>query len=448
MIEQFKAHIDQNFPDLEDKHLGIAISGGLDSTVLAHLMRSTGHQISLIHVNFNLRGKESDGDQRFLEVLAKNWNIKILIKSADTKVFAAQNKMSTQMAARKIRYDYFQNLVDQKSVDVVLTAHHLDDQLETFLINLGRGTGLKGLTGIPKRNGSIIRPLLPFTRDQILDYATENQIEWREDSSNSFNDYTRNGLRNKVIPELKKQLLFLMNNFKDSLDYLEDAQSVVELEVSRFRESGTNKKCTTKKKSDSILTIDIQKLKNTIKPQFYLFELLRETQIDSKEAYKLLNSESGKLIQSDTHVLLKDRNEMILKHRSETKKVAIQIDDFIPSLKIIDRQLNMAYFDVIDWKATIAKHGSKNALLLDADSVEFPMNIRNWQEGDKMNPLGMRGSQKISDVLINHKIPLIDKENFLVLENKGNILWLIGLKASKHHKITSTTTRMLKIWLD
>ena len=456
MIEVFKNHIKDYFSEQMNAKIGLAISGGLDSVVLAHLLKAAGADLTFIHVNFNLRGTESDDDEKFVRDLATSWNIEFHSKSLETKQYAQDHKLSTQMAARALRYAFFKELVHNKAVDFVATAHHLDDQLETFLINLGRGSGLQGLTGIPRINDYVFRPLLPFTREQILSFAKSQKIDWREDSSNASKDYQRNALRHEVIPGLKKHVPKFMGNFQDSLRYLDSANNLVELELSRFRavperrslsgvEASRSESVTTQENGHQYL--NISELKNYPETQIFLHYLLRETGLSAKEAIKLLNSESGKRLNSSSHVLLRDREHLILSEKPKNDLVEITVDEVGTYDLTSGQHLEVGLFKTADWKKTIAEESAPNVLLLDADLVSFPFHLRSWKKGDKINPLGMRGYQKVSDILINHKIPLIDKENFLVLKSGDEVLWLAGLKTSNMFKITPSTTQILKFRL-
>ncbi len=440
MIEIFKRNIKDHFSKQMNAKIGLAISGGLDSVVLAHLLKATGVDLAFIHVNFNLRGTESDGDESFVKDLAKSWNVEFHSKTVKTKQYARCHKLSTQMAAREVRYDFFKDLVHRNVVDFVATAHHLDDQLETFLINLDRGSGLQGLTGIPRTNEHIFRPLLPFSREQIQDFARSQNIDWREDSSNASKDYQRNALRHEVIPILKKHSPHLLDNFQESLLHLNSANNLVELELSRFRESVTTQK-------NGHQYINVSELKKYPETQTFLHYLLGETGLSAKEAINLLNSESGKSLTSGSHVLLKDREFLILSEKPEKDPVDVNIDE-VRTYELTNGQfLEVNSFKIENWEKTIAEESAPSVLLLDAEEVSFPFQLRTWQNGDKINPLGMSGYQKVSDILINHKIPLIAKENFLVLKSGDEVLWLAGLKTSNKFKITPTTTQILKFRL-
>ncbi len=227
MLNKFQNHINANFSFLQDKKLIVATSGGMDSMVLVHLFQKFNLNFALAHCNFQLRGAESDGDENFVKDYAKHNNITFFVTKFDTKNYSEENKLSTQVAARNLRYNWFNELLVSEKFDFVATAHHLDDQVETFLINFSRGTGLDGLTGIPSQNGNIIRPMLPFSRKEIENYVSENKLQWREDSSNTSDKYLRNKIRHHVIPVFKEINESFLQSFQNTLDHLNQEQSLV-----------------------------------------------------------------------------------------------------------------------------------------------------------------------------------------------------------------------------
>ena len=228
MLEKLKNHIVRNFSFLEQKKLFLAVSGGLDSMVLLHLFQQLDYEIAVLHCNFQLRGLESFDDQNFVAEYTNTNQIPFLLTQFDTSAFAKDYKLSTQVAARELRYSWFYEQLEEHKFDYILTAHHANDDLETFLINLSRGTGLDGLTGIPAQNDKIIRPLLPFSRQEIENYAKENTIEWREDSSNASDKYVRNKIRHHLVPILKELNFEFISSFRKTQNYLQEAQAMVE----------------------------------------------------------------------------------------------------------------------------------------------------------------------------------------------------------------------------
>jgi tRNA(Ile)-lysidine synthase len=441
MLAAFKNHISTHFPELFSVPIAIAISGGKDSTVLAHLLDQLDIKFDLIHCNFNLRGAESDADQIFVEGLANQWDCKLYIESFETEKMALSRGISIQMAARDLRYKAFESIAASHQIKQVLVAHHLDDQLETFLINLGRGAGLHGLTGIRERNGIIARPLLVFNSGQISDFALENKINWREDSSNSTTKYVRNQLRQEVIPLLHEALPHLKGNFCNTLNYLEDSELLLDVEVARFRESGT-------KTILGNLEISIEKLKATVKPEAYLFELLKEHHFNLPDALELLDADNGKSIPSGSRRLTKEREVLVLSRVADRNPIDTKIHQSMETVKFDGHQLEFKTIAVDDPLTYVKSTNSNNKIFLDAEGLTYPFVVRNWQHGDRMQPYGMKGSKLISDLLTDHKIPSLEREKAVVLTSGSTILWLVGIRASKHHKITSITKSIIEITSD
>ena len=267
MLQKFKEHINSDFPFLRGKKLLIAISGGLDSVVLRNLLSSLNFDISLAHCNFQLREKASDLDEEFVVNLSQKSSNQIFIKKFNTEEYCKENKLSTQIAARELRYNWFKELVKEHQFNYILTAHHADDNLETFLINLTRGSGLEGFTGIPKMNENIVRPLLPFSRDEILEYAKENTIEWREDASNASTKYVRNKIRHQVIPILKEINPSLLSSFEKTIKNLQESQQIVDDKI----EEVSLKIIETE---NNISKINIDKIQQLSNPKAYLYQFL------------------------------------------------------------------------------------------------------------------------------------------------------------------------------
>ncbi|MFT7083555.1 MAG: tRNA(Ile)-lysidine synthase [Nonlabens sp.] len=438
MLAAFQRHIKSHFPELFSAPVAIAISGGKDSTVLAHLLAQLDIKFDLIHCNFNLRGTESEEDQFFVEHLAQHFDAAFHLESFETEQVAQSRGISIQMAARALRYEAFDSIAAQQNYSSILVAHHLDDQLETFLINLGRGAGLHGLTGIRARNGVIARPLLPFSRDQISEFATENDISWREDSSNSATKYLRNELRHDVIPLLHKALPHLKTNFSNTLHHLKGSELLLDTAVARFRESGTNT-------NSGLLEIHIASLKATVHPEAYLYELLKEYHFNLPDAMVLLEAENGKNIRSGTKILTKERDVLILSTTATSEAIYIEIDQRSRTIAMQDVKLELKTLVSEDALGYLKSLNLTDKILLDTNKIKWPLILRTWKHGDRMMPYGMQGSKLISDLLTDHKIPSLEREKVVVLISGSNIIWLVGIRASKHHKITSKTTSIIEI---
>lgn len=435
MLSQLQDHINSKFSFLKKRKLLIAISGGIDSVVLTHLCYKMGLNIALAHCNFNLRGKESDADEDYVLQLAEDLDLEVFIENFDTKAFAEDEKLNIQMAARTLRYHWFSELSEQLGFDYILTAHHADDNLETFFINLSRGTGLDGLLGIPEVNGNVIRPLLPFSGADIEIYAKENNLKWREDSSNASNKYVRNKLRHDVIPVLKEMNPQFLQNFAMTQGFLKGSKCIVEDKISDVFNH------VTKQIDEDTFSLNIQEVKKLSQPKAYLYELLKDFGfIEWEDVLNLLDAQSGKYIKTDTHRLIKDRDCLLLSliQTDDSQTVHISEND-----KINETPLGTLYFD----EADAILETAKTVIYVDKETLQFPLTIRKWEEGDTIFPLGMTGKKKLSKYFKDEKFSMLDKENMWLLCSSNMIVWVIGNRADNRFRITENTTQILKIEL-
>jgi tRNA(Ile)-lysidine synthase len=431
MLTKFQHHIEQNFPQLKDKKLLLAVSGGVDSMVLLDLFYKLRFDICVVHCNFQLRGKESDADEMLVREICQDKYIPYFIESFDTLEFAKENKLSIQLAARKLRYDWFQEIISL-GFDYVLTAHHLDDNVETFLINFTRGTGLEGLTGIPVQNENIIRPLLPFSRDEIENYAKENKIQWREDSSNASDKYFRNKLRHNIVPTLKELNSGFLDSFQNTLHHLQQAESLVNDASKLVFEKVVKEK-------GNQLEIHLKPLLEFQNYKAYLFQWLKSYGFSAwNDIYDLVNAQSGKQVFSETHVLLKDREKLILSERNSINKSEVFIIESIESKVNIPLKLIFSRFSG-------GKNVNANCIFVDEDKIKFPLTIRKWQEGDYFYPAGMNGKKKLSKYFKDEKYSLLDKENQWLLCSEDQIIWVIGKRADQRFIATERTQQIIKI---
>lgn len=436
MLAKLQKHIAHDFPFLEQKKLFLAVSGGLDSMVLVHLFQQLDFEIAILHCNFQLRGLESFGDQNFIQNYAQENNISIFITQFDTTAFSKDYKLSTQVAARELRYSWFYEQLEANNFDYLLTAHHADDTIETFLINLTRGTGLEGLTGIPKQNDKVIRPLLCFTRQEIEHYAKENKIEWREDSSNASDKYLRNKIRHHLIPIFKELNPNFMDSFQNTQNYLQDAQMLVEdASIMVYQQVA--------KQEEEAIFFDLNQLKKLPNYKSYLYQWLNEFGFTAwDDIYDLVDSQSGKQVFSAEFRLLKDRDFLILSPlHTIDEEAEYNIDS---SQNQINIPLNLSFSKVTDISI-----GSNTTIFVDEDTLQFPLVLRHWKEGDSFQPFGMNGkSKKVSKLFKDEKLSLIDKENVWLLCSGTKIVWIIGMRQDDRFRITNTTKKLLKIQLE
>ncbi|QNM84707.1 tRNA lysidine(34) synthetase TilS [Polaribacter pectinis] len=434
MLQKFKKHIAVNFPFLEGKKLLIAISGGVDSVVLTHLFSELNFDISLAHCNFKLREKESDLDEEFVIKLSQKTSNQIFTIIFNTDKFAKKNKLSTQIAARDLRYKWFKELVETHNFDYVLTAHHADDNLETFLINLTRGSGLDGFTGIPSVNGNIVRPLLAFSREEIINFATENNIEWREDKSNASTKYTRNKIRHQILPVLKEINPSLLETFSNTIENLKESAQIIEDRIEEI-----SKKIISKK--NEILRFDIIKIQQLSNPKAYLYQLLKKYHFTEwNDIYNLLSSQSGKQIISETHRLLKDRDFLLLSKRdfSTSPKITFKIEK--NTLEITE-PLHLS-FKRVNEKSI----GNKQIIYVSKELLEFPLIVRKWENGDYFFPAGMQGKKKLSKYFKDEKLSLLEKEQTWLLCNaKNEIIWVIGKRQDNRFLVQDTSKEIVKV---
>lgn len=436
MLEKFKNHMLQNFPFLEDKKLFLAVSGGLDSMVLLHLFQQLPYEIAVLHCNFQLRGVESFGDQNFVSEYTNQNTIPFFFTQFDTIAFAKDYKLSTQVAARELRYSWFYEQLEIQNFDYILTAHHADDNLETFLINLSRGTGLDGLTGIPAQNDKIIRPLLPFTRQEIEVYAKEKNLQWREDSSNASDKYLRNKIRHTLIPILKELNENFISSFQKTQNYLQEAQTLVEDASIMVYQQVVRQK-------ESEIHFDLKKLVQLPNYKSYLYQWLHEFGFTAwEDIYDLVECQSGKQVFSAGFRLLKNRDFLILSPlHSEKESVEFLINEDQQKINI---PLNLSFCKVAD----INKDSNKT-IFVDANKIQFPLVLRHWNQGDLFQPFGMSGqSKKVSKLFKDEKLSLIEKENVWLLCSNNQIVWVIGIRQDERFRIENTTKNILKIQLE
>lgn len=436
MHNAFAKHINQNFNFLIERKLLIAISGGLDSVVLTHLCHQLKLNITLAHCNFNLRGVESNADENFVIQLAEGLNLEVFIESFNTEEYAEKHKLSIQMAARELRYSWFEKLSEQLQFDFILTAHHADDNLETFLINLSRGTGLTGLTGIPEVNNSIVRPLLSFSRDAIENYAKENKLIWREDSSNASTKYMRNKLRHDVIPVLKEINPKLLQNFSKTIDNLKESNHIIADNVTSFYEDVISVS-----DDEKTVSLNINKIKSVKNPKAYLYEFLKLKGFTQwNDIVDLLNAQSGKQVFSSTHRLIKNREFLLLSEINNEKSEIISIHKDIT-------EINGSFGKLIFDEGSFNSEKKESSILVDKEKLKFPLILRKWEEGDVFYPLGMTGKKKLSKYFKDEKLSLLDKESTWLLCSGEDIVWVVSRRADNRFRATESSKHILKIEL-
>lgn len=403
--------------------------------VMLHLFRQAGFDVGVAHCNFQLRGDDSLADEALVAQVCATQDIPFYHKRFDTGAYAVATGLSIQMAARQLRYDFFDTLLKTHGYVYLATAHHLNDVLETTLLNLVKGTGMEGLQGVPVKNGSIIRPLLFATKETLTEYAALHKLQWREDVSNASEDYQRNFIRHQVIPRLKELNPALENTYRSTNERITAGVQFAR----NYIDSVAAEAVTT---SGNSISIRKKELDSTASPAVMLWELIKDKGFNFGQCREIVAAhQPGKKISSSTHELFTDRGAYILQRKDHTQVADVTIEARVPMVSNGHGEL---HFDVLT-RAQFTL--SKDPLLaqLDLDKITYPLVWRTWQHGDSFVPLGMQHSKKLSDFLIDLKIPLPAKEKITVLESAGVIVWVVGLRMHDHYKITAGTSRILSV---
>ncbi|MCC6286878.1 MAG: tRNA lysidine(34) synthetase TilS [Chitinophagaceae bacterium] len=445
LLNRFKEYVTEQQLFVPDDSLLIAVSGGVDSIALCELCYLAGYTFTMAHCNFQLREAESDRDEEFVIEIARKYGVRILTKKFETLSFAASQKCSIQVAARKLRYEWFNEILEtrkklnenQLTPRYILTAHHANDNTETVLMNLFKCTGISGMRGILPKANNIVRPLLFAHKQSIIDFAQQRALSYREDSSNTSDKYSRNYIRHHVIPAIEAAYPHASSNINNTIPHLRDAEILYNQAIEFHK-----KKLIEYKSGEA--SIPILKLSKASPLKTIIFEIAKEygfTPAQTDEIVKLMHSETGKYITSATHRILKNRNRLIIS--------SLQPD--LPGLILIEKQDELALFQ--NGKITVAAREMKpgkispdlNTANLDAHYISFPLLIRKWKQGDYFYPLGMPKKKKIARFLIDKKLSLSDKEKIWVVESNKKILWVINHRIDDRFKITDKTKKILQI---
>ena len=454
-LETFKAYWDKAFPDVSIRrsHFLLAVSGGVDSIVLAHLMHEVKAECTVAHVNFQLRGEESLRDELFVENFAMHLQMPFKVYHSETKAYADSNKMGIQQAAREIRYEWFSNLLleltiqenesDKPKQVILLTAHHEDDNVETILMQLFRGTGLHGLTGIPTRrndNLNLARPLLSFSKSEILAYANANGLSFVEDSSNEKNDYTRNLIRNTLLPEIAAVFPMVSKNIITTSKRLKESEQIVTEAINSFWNKGLKNK-------KGILTIPISYWNKVIGNDTYTYALITKygfSQNQIEEIYKLLIAKQGAFITSATHKLIKWADQILIVN-SINEKEYFPINEEILELGFLKTLNGSLNFEIISNIPTFEINPNPKFAFLDADKIQWPLLIRTAEMNDYFYPLGLRKKKKLNHFLASLKLSPPDKSKISVIYSGEKLVWVVGHRIDDRFKITNNTKKVLKI---
>ena len=437
MLEEFRNYIEENdLLKLSDRIL-LAVSGGIDSMVMSHLFLSIDAKIGIAHCNFNLRGPESDEDEAFVRRFALSHNIEFFSENFDTIGFATEKGISIQMAARELRYRWFEEIRLKNNFSCISVAHNLNDNVETFLLNLTRGSGIAGLTGMKPKHNSLIRPLLFASRNSIVEYSKLNSVDYREDRSNAETKYKRNKIRHVIVPLFKEINPSFETTIIETAERLNEINEIISGHISGIRDKVSNI-------SNNSICFKICTLQGLSPMHTLLYELFRpygigKGQLD--DLVNLINGKTGSQLITPDYRLVKNRKELVVSKKetdSETCFEILRVKDFIK------------FPDYISARIKKINEGFKipatsNIACLDADKISFPMIIRKWKYGDSFYPLGMNQKKKLSDYFIDNKYSVFEKDYCWILESAGKIVWIINDRIDNRYRITHSTKKALII---
>lgn len=414
----------------------LAVSGGVDSVVLCELCHQAGFDFAIAHCNFQLRGEESDRDELFVKELGKKYDKKVFIKKFDTDEYAFQNRVSVQVAARELRYSWFYELLE-KAPDYLLTAHHADDTIETVLMNFFKGTGIAGLRGILPKQGKIVRPLLPFTKEELIAFANEHNLQWVEDSSNESDKYSRNYFRHQVIPLIQKLYPAATTNLLDNIKRFADTEQLYHQAINQHKKNLLEI-------NGNEVHIPVLKLQQSVPLQTIVYEIIKEYRFSpqqAEEVIRLLKSESGKYVQSATHRIIRNRKWLIIAPIATEQADTILIEEQTPFIQTTGFRLDFSQYETKNYKPQTANSIAQ----LDVQQIRFPILLRRWKPGDYFYPLGMKKKKKLSRFFIDQKLSKTEKENCWVLESEKRIIWVVGYRIDERCKVTEQSRSILEI---
>ena len=440
LIDKFQEYVTREALFTRQDKILLTVSGGVDSMVLMSLCVNSGYTVGVAHCNFSLRGRESDEDEILVQEHARRYGIECHNRRFDTLGEMELTGESMEMAARRLRYTWFHELCEEHGYTVIAVAHHIDDSIETFFINLMRGTGLRGLTGIHQQVGRVVRPLMFASRKEILEYALHKHIHYREDSSNKSTKYLRNKIRLGLTPrirEISPRFPFIMSR---NIERLMAAQRFIDGAINNIYTDAVSEQ-------DGIITIDISHIKDSESRDFVIYEIL-----SSRFGFKgdvvdglckaLQNDTTGRRFYSRTHVAYADRGNIVISAISDEDNCLISVQQGQQRAYCSNAVL---YFEVVDVDNLPTYNVADNIALLDADKVEYPLTLRRWSEGDTFIPFGMAGRKKVSDFLIDGKVSMAEKGRQFVLLVGEEIAWLVGRRIADPYRITDKTERVLRI---
>ncbi len=437
ILERFNDFVSANHLLQKDQPVLAAVSGGVDSVVLCMLLLKSGFKFGIAHCNFKLRGKDSDDDQRFVETLAAELKAPFFAAEFDTRQYAAEKGVSIEMAARELRYQWLEEIRKANGCHKTATAHHRDDSIETVLLNLVKGTGISGLHGIMPKRGKIIRPMLSFSKEEILDFAKNNNLEYRQDHTNLESVYQRNILRNKVIPELKSINPNFLETFSGNIEKFRDAEAIYKYGLELLK-----KKMTEKRGEEWYMPV--KKLLMHEAGKTVLYEILKDFGFGEKQVAQIhegLSGDPGKQYFSDNFRIIKDRDFLIIANKAEENSGLVMIEQIRKPVKLSDGELKFHLMP----GSKFNEDSREDTAYVDYSKLQFPLTLRRWKTGDYFYPLGLDKKKKLSDFFTDIKLSVLEKEKAWVLLTGEKIVWVVGRRIDERFKVTERTRETLKM---
>ncbi len=441
LLSSFQSFLEEQCGASKKNKFLLAVSGGLDSVFMTHLFFQCQYSFAIAHCNFNLRGEESNEDEKFVNELANKYDVKIFTQHFDTLKVAEQENISIQMAARNLRYAWFEKLRAENNFDFIATAHHQEDSTETVLLNIIRGKGLEGLKGVPIKNNFVIRPVLFATRKEITEYASENNLKWREDSSNQTTDYQRNFIRHKIIPLLKEINPSVHDAIKNLSQFTSESIVLLEETIKKYKDEIIIH-------SGNDLIIDAEKINKHPAKRTLLYYFLKEFSFNSSQIDSMCSEKpdrSGIVFYSKSHRLIVNRQQFIVNSLNAENDVPVYL---------INCNDHKIYFNNETLEINLPddftlSDTSKSHAVIDASKIKFPLVLRRWQKGDYFYPLGMEHRKKLSDYFTDEKFSLADKERTWLVVNAApsgdEIVWVVNHRLDNRYRVTDETKKVIQL---
>ncbi|WP_099371920.1 tRNA lysidine(34) synthetase TilS [Sphingobacterium sp. 1.A.5] len=434
--ERLKHYIENKQLFAKENKVLLAVSGGKDSMLMARLLHDMEQSCIIAHCNFQLRGQESDKDEELVRQYASELGFPVFVKRFETETFATINKVSIQMAARELRYDWFEELRSNQHCDVIAIAQHANDHLETMLLNLTRSTGIQGLTGIQPRRGKLIRPLLFLNSEEIAKEVAKLNVPYRDDQSNFSTKYARNKIRLEIIPKFKEIQPDFESILEQNIQHFNESHQFIKKQVDAIRKSLFLE-------DEGTVKINVDSIKPYIEDHYLLFELFKPYQFQRnvlEDLSSVIDNPMGQVFESDTHKLLLDRSYLILQEKGKNEFTEITIDNINTVVNLGSKSFSMNEEKNAELKP------DKFSAKVDFDKLAFPLVLRPWKIGDSFKPLGMEGSKKISDFFIQHKLNRFEKDAVPILVNANDeVIWIVGMRLDNRYKVTENTKKVLTL---